>query len=377
MANGGPQISVQTQAPDKNAFLRSLISGGFQGLQNLQAGQQLQQLGQALPQGNALGQALQSGLITNPVLQQVIAQSLAQQFAPTTPVSPPSLSQTQAGIVQQLMSQGVSPQEALQQVQQPRIPTTGQTRVIRPIGGGQERVIGATDPIPQGFEQSPRAPSVQVFTGDVAKTTTAKLEQEIVGLDDTIATLDDIGANFEASFQTVAGRARAGGTAALEKIFNVPPAKTEDFLKAVGITKETDPEFLNRFTTFQTLAYDRLNKAIKEITGVAVKDSEVGRISRQTVDPKRDSPTQFETKRKEVLRIAEQMRKRRLIVLSRGLPVTRENLRRIPLNAVDRMFEREVGRPELTNRAAPFAGPPVPQQLNQANIDAVGSKFGF
>lgn len=207
---------------------------------------------------------------------------------------------------------------------------------------------------------------VQVFTGDVAASTRAKLEQDIIGLDDTIATLEDIGTTFEPEFQTFFGQKRAGGTAFLERAFNIPPAKTEAFLKSAGITKEADPEFLARYTTFQTTAYERLNQAIKEITGVAVRPEERPRIAKQTVDPAEDSPTQFMKKQEETLRIANQMKKRRLVVLARGQLPTKENLKRISLLQVDKVFEREVG-----------AFTPQPEAINQNNIDAAGKEFGF
>jgi hypothetical protein len=210
------------------------------------------------------------------------------------------------------------------------------------------------------------AAQVQVFTGDVAKTTRAKLEQDIIGLNDTIATLEDIGVNFEPAFQTFAGKVRAGGEAFLERVFRVPPAKTEAFLKSIGITKESDPTFLERLTTFETTAYERLNQAIKEITGVAVRPEERPRIAKQTVDPAEDSPTQFKAKRKEALRIANQMKKRRLVVLVRGQLPTRENLRRIDLLKVDKIFEREIGT---------FIS--QPKAINQNKIDAAGKEFGF
>ncbi|KKL80449.1 hypothetical protein LCGC14_2004630, partial [marine sediment metagenome] len=178
------------QGKDPLAGLRQALTG-FVGstLQGAQNQQLSQQLGQLFPQQNFQG-------ITNPLA-------------------------LQAGV-----------QAGLQQQQQQGALGLQAARPVTPLSrtGEQGREIRRLQTIPQN-QRTPEqkaslkallepAAQVQVFTGDVERSTRAKLEQDIIGLDDTIATLEDIGSSFETQFQTFFGKGRAGLAAKLEK-FNV------------------------------------------------------------------------------------------------------------------------------------------------------------
>lgn len=348
MADGIPIIQGKDPLGGLRQFFTGFTGGALEQVRNQQLAQQL---GGLFP-----GQNFQN--ITDPRALQLVGQLGLQQQAQGA-ISP---DQFTLGPGQQRFAAGGQPIAGVKPTITPESESQFTAFLGRKIADGT-----ATPQEETLFEQLTKVPEgTQIFTGEIAATTRAKLEQKVVELDDTIATLNDISANIEDVFQTTRGKLRAGGEAFAERVFGVKPATIEKGLADLGITKEADPEFLERFTTFQTTAFERLNAAIKEITGVAVKDSEVGRISKQTVDPQRDSPTQFRAKLNEVRRIAEAMRKRRLIVLARGKRPIKPELAKINLDDVDRIFEREIGSRQVVPE---IQGPKPIRQMNEAELD--------
>ncbi len=166
-----------------------------------------------------------------------------------------------------------------------RVPTTGQTRVIRPIGGGQERIIGAADPIPEGFEQAPRAPSTIINL--------APSEREAVATnlatDDALNDLRNlVDANFVGPIK--------GAVGGIKDIF--------------GLNTPQESEFRAATSAFR-------NQVIKEITGAQMSEAEAKRILKQ-VPQEKDPPSVWLAKWNQSKRNLERIRRRREQVQKRA-----------------------------------------------------------
>ncbi len=165
--------------------------------------------------------------------------------------------------------------------------------------------------------------NVTVSTGGGKLTTSTQTEAEkaIFNISNNIAKIDSIIENFEPEFLTFAGQTRAGGTKFLERFLKIKPEDTEKFLESVGVVKKADPEFLKRFAAFMRPAFDELNRQIKEITGVAVREGEEGRIFKSTIHAGEDSPTTFLAKANDIKAFQQESLARALIWKERGLDV--------------------------------------------------------
>jgi hypothetical protein len=203
-------------------------------------------------------------------------------------------------------------------------------------------------------ESATKAPStnINVSTGmtreQLEKTVRSKTQLDVIELNDQIKEIQDLGENFETEFLTTGGALRAGASSKLEKFLNIPPATTEKALEKLGLVDKADKDFLTRRTSFLLPAYTILNERIKEITGAAVRKGEEGRLGQSTVDPTKDSPTQFRAKRQAVEDILLRQRKEKLILLARGLEYNTENVESIPIDNVDSLFKQEVLGEQLT-----------------------------
>ena len=109
-----------------------------------------------------------------------------------------------------------------------------------------------------------------------------QIEKDVVELQGTLGELEQIESEFNESFFTYRGKATAGITAFLEKA-EVPVAKDAQ-------------DFLAKKTKFFADSKRVFLKFRKFITGVAGGIEEFREIAKSTIDPEKDSPTQFKAK---------------------------------------------------------------------------------
>jgi len=106
---------------------------------------------------------------------------------------------------------------------------------------------------------------------------------------------------------------------------------------------ETEKSDLTAYTAFQQNAMSNLNLYINQLTGAAIgAGSEENRLRSAIPDPQKDSPTQFESKTTEVLRLGKLAEVRLSYVKKNGLKITDVSLDNIP--SIMKAREAEIAR---------------------------------
>tara|TARA_R110002096_G_scaffold201398_1_gene385993 strand:- start:10810 stop:12537 length:1728 start_codon:yes stop_codon:yes gene_type:complete len=138
-------------------------------------------------------------------------------------------------------------------------------------------------PLPEGYV--PIKGSVTAAKpGDIPLSRGAQTatENELRTIDDSLANLEKVQADFDPKFLQVFPNLKIGAMANLEKL-----------------GKELSPEQMaevEQFANFKQDAIQVVNEGIKAITGAAMTESEAVRITKQFANVEDDSPTQFKAK---------------------------------------------------------------------------------
>ena len=146
------------------------------------------------------------------------------------------------------------------------------------------------------------------------KSTQTKLEKDIIDLQTTLTELDAIDEQFDENFFTFRGKAGAALTAFFEKA-EIPVGKARQ-------------EFLSKKTKFFADSKRVFLKFRKFITGVAGGIEEFREIAKATIDPEKDSPTQFSAKMESMRDNAKRTQNVLLAIRNSGLDPKNQAIRK-------------------------------------------------
>lgn len=164
----------------------------------------------------------------------------------------------------------------------------------------------------------------------------AKKQMESI---DQIGRLEGIKARFKPEWQT-------WETSLKQRGLNV----LDSFETFRGKIPETEHRQMAEYTAFKMEAFDNLNRYIKEMTGAAMSEIEAKRLRQGLPDPEKDSPTQFQAKMTNAIRLSK---------------LTHARYASIGKNGVSQYTPIEM-MPDLINQR----GAVIEQQLRQQNPQA-------
>ena len=147
---------------------------------------------------------------------------------------------------------------------------------------GRSRRLTGLDGNALGAEWVPTTVSGTPEETGVTTASKTKIEEKVMGLDDSLALAQEASKQFKAAYLQLPTQWLAGGLAALEKAGMKLSASQE---KLVG-----------DITKFKQNAISGLNLGIKAITGASMTQGEIERLRAQFPDPEKDGPTQFKAK---------------------------------------------------------------------------------
>lgn len=253
-------IPYQSQA-DPNAFVAQGLSNFLTGLQQ---SQQWQGLIGGLGLPPQMAQAL--GGLRDPRMQQMGLGLAGQQM-----MNP--LQQAQAQYYGARAQQAKQPSEldtSIETIEDPANPGQYINAVVNKQTG---RVIASLG------KATPREVAGTVQPGVLQKSTVAGLEKDIIELQSNLGELAQVEKDYDESFFTYRGKATSAITAMLEKAEYPISINAQDFLK--------------KKTKFFADSKRIFLKFRKFITGVAGGIEEFREIAKATIDPEKDSPTQY------------------------------------------------------------------------------------
>lgn len=297
-------VPAPTQVPGATGALGQALLFAVQGAIRGQKGrsqlEDINKLTQFLQQQQGFSQFQQQLAAAEQGQQQGLAGQLPQGVAP--PGFPafqqqPQFPQLQSPLGQQL---GISllqqqAQTPLQQAQtglaQARTATLGQPKP-ETVGQVRAQEIRRLQAIPAEQRTAQQQASlktllegkaqVQVFTGAIGKTTATKIEKDVIDLQSTLGELGAIEQQFNPDFFTFRGKGKAFFAGLAERA-EIPVGKAAT-------------EFLRDRSKFFADSKRVFLKFRKFITGVAGGIEEFREIAKATIDPEKDSPTQFTAK---------------------------------------------------------------------------------
>ncbi len=307
MANG---IFLATRVKQQRERERR---GFAQDIANLQQFTQSQRQRQATEQRLAILQAL-------PLAQRQAFQGQAPQFPPVTPF--PTAQSTAGGqlfgdfLLGQQRQQG-----ALQRVQaKPNIPKQSSSVILDPADSSKAIRVRNTFDAQGNITNQVKigdATLAEAIGGVAAeglqKGTQTKLEKDVIDLQGTLTELGAIEKQFNEDFFTFRGKGRAFFTALGEKA-EIPVGKAAT-------------QFLKRRTKFFADSKRVFLKFRKFITGVAGGIEEFKEIAKATIDPEKDSPTQFRAKLESMRDNAIRTSNLLLALKNSGLQPTKANIK--------------------------------------------------
>lgn len=161
---------------------------------------------------------------------------------------------------------------------------------------------------------------------DVQRKTLSAAEEQVVGIDDSLARLDAIRATFDKDFLTVGGKLAAKVTSLKAKF-------------GIGDVSPEEKQFLIKFADFTRNAIENINLSIKFLTGAQMSEKEADRIRLGSPDPGEgifggDDPITFKAKLDSVDRALRLARARKTILLREGI-----NLDTLTQEGRNRQFE--------------------------------------
>lgn len=161
---------------------------------------------------------------------------------------------------------------------------------------------------------------------DVQRKTLSAAEEQVVGIDDSLARLDAIRATFDKDFLTVGGKLAAKVTSLKAKF-------------GIGDVSPEEKQFLTKFSDFTRNAIENINLSIKFLTGAQMSEKEADRIRLGSPDPGEgifggDDPITFKAKLDSVDRALRLARARKTILLREGI-----NLDTLTQEGRNRQFE--------------------------------------
>jgi hypothetical protein len=149
----------------------------------------------------------------------------------------------------------------------------------------QSKILAELNPQLQAAGKA-KAPQVNVFTGDLSKTTASKVEEGVLTNAEAMSRLNSIYGTYRPEYLNVPFRAKQEWTNLAGKFKDVSPK---------------DKQILTGYYEFKQNALQNLNKTIKDLTGAAMGVQEADRIIASLPNAGStvfggDSPVEFEAK---------------------------------------------------------------------------------
>lgn len=330
MANGGTVVLPRfNQFAGLAGFFQNLNQATLQKQQQLQAAQQLQQLG--FPGG-----------LTSPVAQQAGVQLGLQQQQLAGRAAIAGAKPTAFKVVNQL-------------VDDPNSPTKFSVEQFNQAGQSIGRRFATRKEVLQGVPE-----------GAVTKPTTTKIEKDVIDLQGTLQELESINQQFNEDFFTFRGKGRAFFTALAEKA-EIPVGQA-----ATTFLKDRSKFFADSKRVFL--------KFRKFITGVAGGIEEFREIAKATIDPEKDSPTQFNAKLESMRDNAIRTSNLLLAIRNSGLEPNKTNIKSAlsitPLGNIPLQVSPNVNLQTLTGQQQATGLATGTQQQGQQPMTAVNPQTG-
>lgn len=153
------------------------------------------------------------------------------------------------------------------------------------ILGSNSSILGQLNPQLQAAKKA-TTPSVNVYTGDLSKTTAGEVEKGVLSDADAISRLNNITASYKPEYQKIPYRGAQAWSAAKDRVLKLP---------------ESEKRQLTDYSKYRQNSLQNLNKTIKDLTGAAMGVQEADRIMASLPNAGTgifdgDSPTEFEAK---------------------------------------------------------------------------------
>ena len=153
------------------------------------------------------------------------------------------------------------------------------------ILGSNSSILGQLNPQLQAAKKA-TTPSVNVYTGDLSKTTAGEVEKGVLSDADAISRLNNITASYKPEYQKIPYRGAQAWSAAKDRVLKLP---------------ESEKRQLTDYSKYRQNSLQNLNKTIKDLTGAAMGIQEADRIMASLPNAGTgifdgDSPTEFEAK---------------------------------------------------------------------------------
>lgn len=190
----------------------------------------------------------------------------------------------------------------------------GQVQVEQqPKGGGGIQITGYDDAGRPLIQVGGEGPAQQPQQGNISLTTPTvnKVQPEIIGMQDQLARINQIGAGFKPEYQQFGQRANNWWTAAKEKMGIQPSPE--------------DKQMLTDYTKYRSDAVANLNAVLKEQSGAAVTPQEYERLKAASPNAGTgvfdgDSPTEFQAKIGSTQNQLKMAIARRAYLMTKGIP---------------------------------------------------------
>lgn len=259
-----------------------------------------------------------------------------------------------------------APQRALDESGNPaffQVADDGETRQIEgftpPLQSGETLHIGPDGSVTMSRGANPPA----VFT----KSTTSKLEQEIISDTEILAQVRDMSSQFSPDFHTLSGRLDAAITSGKSRLDPESVSPQERMA-------------LNAFATYKATAAKLQSQVINQLSGSAVSPSEAKRLNGFLLDPGSgifdgDDPVTAQAKIQNWERVTEQAVARKKWFLANGIEASDENFDAHPLDDMPRIIR---DRHNEIVRELSAANPDMPAGELQAKAREQGMReFGL
>lgn len=191
----------------------------------------------------------------------------------------------------------------------------------------QSEAVGQTPYMSGGIHYNPETGELQIGGppgGGLTKKTQGDVEESLIGTQQGLDRLAQIGKSYNPEFSTYQGAAKAEAFRQLEKT-------------GIGLNPER-AEYLKGYTVWRQNAGDNLSRYVKEISGAAATDAERQDLNKNLPNTE-DSPTQFMAKFENKERQLKMVHARLSFIRSRGLQPG-ANFAGISLDQVPELIEQ-------------------------------------
>jgi hypothetical protein len=198
----------------------------------------------------------------------------------------------------------------------------------------QSKILGELNPQLQAAGKA-KAPQVNVFTGDLSKTTAGEVEKSVLSSAEAMSRLNSIYGTYRPEYLNVPFRAKQEWTNLAGKFKDVSPK---------------DKQILTGYYEFKQNALQNLNKTIKDLTGAAMGVQEADRIIASLPNAGStvfggDSPVEFEAKLNNAVQQTKYALARQTYALKSG--IKKDAWEKIPLSDMPSIVNKraeEIGK---------------------------------